>query len=77
MFEPAEGQILLFNDVYAAFREMAKQRELEPIRRSQFRGLIMPLVRESFDVGLRNDLFVNENHSVGWKNVRLIEPARN
>ena len=56
---------------------MDKQRELEPIRRSQFRALIMPLVRESFDVGLRNDLFVNENHSVGWKNVRLIEPARN
>jgi hypothetical protein len=77
MFEPAEGQILLFNDVYAAFREMAKQRELEPIRRSQFRALIMPLVRESFDVGLRNDLCLNENQSVGWKNVRLIEPARN
>ena len=77
MLEPAEGRILLLNDVYAVFKDLVKQKSLEPMKRSQFKAAMMPLVRESFSVGLRNDLEVNEKQAVGWKNVRLVGLEKN
>ena len=73
LLEPAEGRVLMLNDAYAMFRNMTRAKELEPIRLSQFKALMMPLVRESFAVGLRNDLIGPENRQVrGWKNLRVV-----
>jgi hypothetical protein len=77
MLEPAEGRILLLNDVYAVFKDLVKERQLEPMKRSQFKAAMMPLVRESFNLGLRNDLEVNEKQAAGWKNVRLVGLSQN
>ena len=66
------GQVLMLHDAYTAFCKLLKQRELEPIKRNDFKAIVVPLIRDEFDVALRNDLVVDERQGVrGWKNVRL------
>ena len=49
-----------------------QERNLDVIKRSDFKGLVVPLIQEQFGVRLRNDLVVDERGGVrGWKNVRL------
>jgi hypothetical protein len=48
------------------------------IKRSDFKTMVVPLIKNEFDVALRNDLVVDGRRGVrGWKNVRLnqTEPA--
>jgi len=66
------GKVLMLADAYAAFCSLLKQRELEPIKRSDFKAMVGPLIRDQFNVALRNDLVVDERRGVrGWKNLRL------
>jgi hypothetical protein len=45
---------------------------LEPIQRSEFREMMLPLIREQFDVCLRNELRIDERQGVrGWKDLKL------
>jgi hypothetical protein len=68
------GKILMLHDAYAAFCSLLKQRELEPVKRSDFKAIVVPLIRNEFDVALRNDLVVDGRQGVrGWKNVKLIQ----
>lgn len=67
------GKVLLLHDAYAVFLKMAKRQALEPIKRSEFRDMMVPLIREQFDVGLRNDLVIDERQGVrGWKDLRVL-----
>ncbi len=66
------GQILMLHDAYTVFCSMLKQRSLEPLKRSDFKAIVVPLIRDQFNVALRNDLVVDERQGVrGWKNLRL------
>jgi hypothetical protein len=66
------GQILMLHDAYTAFCNLLKQRELAPLKRSNFKAIVVPLIRDEFNVALRNDLVVDGRQGVrGWKNVRL------
>jgi len=66
------GNVLLLADAYAVFLRLAKQQNLEPVKRSEFKAIIVPIVQEQFGVRLRNDLRIDERSGVrGWKNVRL------
>jgi hypothetical protein len=59
------------------FRELLKQRDLPNIKPSDFKSVVGPLIREQFDLALRNDL---DGAGVrGWKNVRLVQagPGKN
>jgi len=48
------------------------QRELQPIKRSDFKAMVVPLIKDEFDVALRNDLVVDARQGVrGWKNLRM------
>jgi hypothetical protein len=63
------GKVL--GDAYVAFCSLLKQGELESVRR-EFKAMVGPLIRDQFDVALRNDLVVDEGQGVrGWKNLRL------
>lgn len=65
------GQILKLADAYAVFRGLLKQRDLPDIKRSDFKAVVGPLIRDQFSVALRNDL---DGAGVrGWKNVRLVQ----
>ena len=69
------GQILRLTDAYAVFRALLKQRDLPDIKSSKFKAVVGPLIREHFNLGLRNDLISQESQvqQCGWKGVRLAE----
>jgi hypothetical protein len=57
------GQILRLADAYAAFRSLLKQRELPDIKRSEFKAVVGPLIKEDFNVALTHLLhFENVHH---------------
>lgn len=65
------GQILRLADAYSVFRELLRTRELPDIKRSDFKAVVGPLIRDQFNVALRNDL---DGAGVrGWKGVKLIQ----
>lgn len=66
------GRILMLQDAYATFCSMLKKQELNPLKRSDFKAVVTPLIRDEFNVGLRNDLVMGARAGIrGWKNVRL------
>jgi len=69
MSEP--GQILRLTDAYTAFRGLLKERELPDIKRSDFKAVVAPLIREQFNVALRNDL--DGGGGRGWKGVKMLQ----
>lgn len=66
------GQMLRLADAYTVFRGLLKQRELPDIKRSDFKAIVTPLIREQFDVALRNDLPGDGLSGVrGWKGLKV------
>jgi hypothetical protein len=54
------------------FLDYLKRKELPPIKRSTFKGIFSSLVRDAFDLGLRNDVIdqVSNKQTAGWKGLR-------
>ncbi|CAM6004946.1 unnamed protein product [Sphagnum balticum] len=68
------GQKLILADAFECFRKLLKERDLPDIKRSDFKAVIDPLIREQFNVALRNDLDRNVGGGIrGWKDVKLIQ----
>lgn len=43
-------------DAYAVSRGLLKQRDLPDLKRSEFKAVVAPLIKEQHGLGLRNDL---------------------
>ena len=70
------GQILKLHDAYTSFLRLLKDRNLPEIKRSDFKAVVGPMIRQEYNVALRNDLPGVDGHGVrGWKNVRLLQTA--
>ena len=70
------GQILKLGDAYAVFRGLLKERDLPDIKRSDFKAVVVPLIKDQFNVCLRNDLAGAGVR--GWKGVAIQSlPGRN
>jgi len=70
------GQILKLGDAYAVFRGLLKERDLPDIKRSDFKAVVVPLIKNQFNVCLRNDLAGAGVR--GWKGVAIqSRPGRN
>ena len=68
------GQILRLGDAFNVFRGLLREKELPDIKRSDFKAVVVPMVKEQFGVCLRNDLPGDGLSGVrGWKNVRLLQ----
>lgn len=66
------GQTLLLTDAFSKFCELLKQNSLEPVKRAEFKNMVVPLIKSQFDVCLRNDLKIDERQGVrGWKDLSL------
>lgn len=66
------GKILMLHDAYAAFCSILKKKELEQVKRSDFKALVTPLIKGEYNVCLRNDLVIDgRSGQRGWKNVNL------
>jgi len=71
MLEPRPKEVMLIALAYESFARLIKQKEMLPIKRSQFKELMKPLVRERFNTSLRNDLVVDGRYMQGWKDLAL------
>jgi len=65
------NEILLVGLAYESFAKIVRDKDLAPIKRSVFKEMMKPLVREKFNVCLRNDLVVGDRYSQGWKDLAL------
>ncbi len=70
------GQILKLHDAYTTFLGMLKNKNLPTIKRSDFKAVVGPLIREQFDVALRNYVPFDGLSGVrGWKGVKMLQTA--
>jgi len=70
------GNVLLMADAYERFLQLLKLQNLEPVKRCEFKAMVTPLMKERFDICLRNDLRIDERTGVrGWKHVALVQAA--
>jgi hypothetical protein len=74
VFERSPGQILPFNHAYLLFIDYLKQKNVPEVKRPVFKDLVCPLVREQFDLGLRNDLITEgtPKQQQGWKGLKTV-----
>jgi hypothetical protein len=56
VLERIPGEILTVNDAYVHFCEYLSRRKMPPVNRKIFKSLVPPVVKEHFDLGIRNDL---------------------
>lgn len=73
VIEKKDGQFLTLSTAYLIFCDLVKQKSLGLIERSKFREIVGPLVRETFDLGLRNDVVdkTTNKQTQGWKGLCL------
>lgn len=67
--EARPGEIVLVGAAYETFARIVKEKDLVPIKRSVFKEMMKPIVRERFGTCLRNDLILNERYCQGWKDL--------
>ena len=75
ILERQQGEVLTLTNAYLVFIEFLKQKSMVPVKRSLFKGMFAPLVREVFDLGLRNDVIdqATQHQTAGWKGLRTLE----
>lgn len=73
--ERQAGEALSLNQAYVHFCEFLKQRHLPKVKRHEFKNLVPPMIREEFDLGIRNDLEKECGGSSGWKGIRALKLA--
>lgn len=74
VLERQPGEILPLTTAYLVFCEYLKQKSMDPVKRGVFRGMFSPIIREVFDLGLRNDIHdpVTKHQTAGWKGIRTL-----
>ena len=57
------------------FNQFAKARNIPALKRSLFKGLFAEVIRDAYDLGVRNDLVNAETQTQqrGWKGLRPVE----
>ena len=76
LLEKQPGEILTLSTAYSLFSEFLKRKQMEPVKRQVFKPMFAPLIREQFDLGLRNDIVgLNQRQTAGWKNLRALDFA--
>ena len=65
------GNVLLVGLAYEKYAALVKEVDLVPVKRSVFKEMMKPLIRERFEICLRNDLVVDGRYAQGWKDLAL------
>jgi hypothetical protein len=71
VLERVPGETLLLTDAYVHFCQYLRSRGMEPVKRKVFKDLVLPVVKEEYDLGVRNDIRgQGEGWHSGWKGIR-------
>ena len=75
ILERQPGEVLTLTNAYLVFIEFLKQKSMVPVKRSIFKGMFAPLIRDAFNLGLRNDVIdqATNHQTAGWKGLRALE----
>jgi hypothetical protein len=75
VLERREGQFLTLSKAYLIFCELLKEKSMGLIERSKFKEIFAPLVKEAFDLGIRNDVVDpnTQKQGSGWKGLSLLD----
>jgi hypothetical protein len=75
VLERQPGESLTLSNAYLDFTEFLKLKAMVPVTRGLFKGMFCPLVRETFDLGLRHDVINPETQKQGdgWKGIRALD----
>lgn len=59
----------------AHLQRVFEAKEHGPVRRGDFKGMLSPIIREVFDLGLRNDTMDpgSKHQTAGWKGIRPVQ----
>ncbi len=77
ILERIPGEILTVNDAYVHFCQYLSKRKMPPVNRKIFKNLVPPVVKQQFDLGIRNDLQdeTGDKWQRGWKGIGILERA--
>ena len=74
MLEPREGACLTVTQAYNVFCNLSQTRNLGPLKRSEFRGIMRDLVNERYGLALRNDVPDAQNRQQqAWRGLAVVE----
>jgi hypothetical protein len=75
VLERQPGEVLTLTNAYLIFTEFLKMKAMVPVKRTIFKGMFAPLIRDTFDLGLRNDVIDQASHkqTAGWKGLAAQE----
>ena len=75
VLERQPGEFLTLTNAYLIFTEFLKLKAMAPVKRTIFKGMFAPMIREAFDLGLRNDIIDQTTHkqTAGWKGLRAVD----
>ena len=75
VLELQPGEFLTLTNAYLIFTEFLKLKAMAPVKRTIFKGMFAPMIREAFDLGLRNDIIDQATHkqTAGWKGLRAVD----
>jgi len=74
--ERIPGETLLLTDAYLYFCEYLRKKNMPPVNRRVFKDLIPAVIKEEYDLGVRNDLMneTGDKWQRGWKGIGILEP---
>ena len=74
MLEPHEGSCLTMSRTFTLFNQFAKRRNMTVLNRQQFKPIMGEVIREKYNLGLRNDIISAETdkQQCGWKGLRPV-----
>ena len=72
MLQASPDSILTVGQTFSLFNQFAKTRNMPAIRRSDFKSLMAGVIRDAYDLGVRNDLMNAETQKqqCGWLGLR-------
>ena len=75
ILERMPGEILPLSTAYLVFCEYLKTKSMPGVKRSIFKGMFSPIIREVFNVGLRNDIIDpgTNRQTAGWKGIHTLD----
>jgi len=75
VLERQPGEVLTLTNAYLVFCEYLRQKSMVPVKRSIFKGMFAPLIRDAFNLGLRNDVIdqATNHQTAGWKGLRAVQ----
>ena len=74
VLERQPGEVLTLTGACLVFTEYLRLKSMVPVKRSIFKGMFAPLIRDAFDLGLRNDVIdqATNHQTAGWKGLRAL-----